>query len=73
MKIPSPNFYRYFLDGTPLYLARHYWWAYLWPVADWFFDHQPIINVILVGQYRKLMRAMMVRLEGWSQLIDATL
>lgn len=45
-----------------MYLARHYWWAYLWPVAVWFFDHQPIINAILFGQYRKLMRATMARL-----------
>ena len=48
-------FYRYFLDGIPKYLARYYWWAYLWSVGVWFFDHQPIINAILFGQYRKLM------------------
>ena len=43
-----------FLDGMPEYLARHYWWAYLWPVGVWFFDHQLIINAILFGQYHKL-------------------
>ncbi len=64
MKLPSLKLYRYFLDGTPIYLARHYWWAYLWPVAVWFFDHQPIINAILFGQYRKLMRATMARLRS---------
>jgi len=63
MKFPSFNFYRYFLDGAPVYLVRHYWWAYLWPVAVWFFDHQPIINAILFGQYRKLMQATMERLK----------
>jgi len=34
------SFWHYFLDGVPVYLARHYWWAYLWPPAIWFFDHQ---------------------------------
>lgn len=47
--------YRYFLDGVPDYLVRHYWWAYLWRVGAWFFDHQPIINTILFGQYQRLM------------------
>ena len=48
-------FYRYFLDGVPDYLARNYWWAYLWKPGAWFFDHQPIINAILFGQYQRLM------------------
>tara|TARA_R110002110_G_scaffold59726_1_gene168692 strand:- start:179 stop:919 length:741 start_codon:yes stop_codon:yes gene_type:complete len=64
MKLPSLKLYRHFLDGTPLYLARNYWWAYLWPVAVWFFDHQPIINAILFGQYGKLMRMTMARLRN---------
>jgi len=55
--------YRRFLDGIPWYLARHYWWAYLWDKAVWFFDHQPIINAILFGQYRNLMNATMERLQ----------
>ncbi|MCF7821522.1 MAG: hypothetical protein K9M17_03650, partial [Mariprofundaceae bacterium] len=55
--------YQYFLDGIPDYLARHYWWAYLWPRSVWFFDHQPIINAILFGQYRKLMDATIERLK----------
>jgi len=46
--------YRRFQDGVPWYLARHYWWAYLWKRSIWFFDHQPIINAILFGNYRKL-------------------
>jgi ubiquinone/menaquinone biosynthesis C-methylase UbiE len=66
MKFPSLNLYRHFLDGIPVYLARYYWWAYLWPAAVWFFDHQPIINAILFGQYKKLMRATMARLQGVS-------
>lgn len=64
MALPSFRFYRYFLDGVPGYLARHYWWAYLWSAAVWFFDHQPIINAILFGQYRKLMLATMARLRN---------
>lgn len=40
----------------PDYLVRHYDWAYLWPVSVWFFDHQPIINAILFGNYRPIMR-----------------
>lgn len=50
----APGIWRYFRDGKPDYLARHYWWAYLWSVSVWFFDHQPIINAILFGQYRTL-------------------
>lgn len=55
--------YRYFLDGIPRYLAQHYWWAYLWRPAVWFFDHQIIINAILFGQYKKLMNATMQRFD----------
>lgn len=57
------NFYRHFLDGTPYYLARHYWWAYLWRAGVWFFDHQPIINAILFGQYKALMCATLKQLD----------
>ncbi len=49
------SLWHYFLDGMPVYLARHYWWAYLWRPAIWFFDHQPIINAILFGQYQRLL------------------
>ncbi len=46
--------WRRFLDGKPEYLARHYWWAYLWRWGVWFFDHQIVINAILFGQYKTL-------------------
>jgi len=49
--------YQRFIDGIPWYLAKHYWWAYLWSKSVWFFDHQPIINAVLFFQYRKLMQA----------------
>ncbi|MDX8395079.1 MAG: methyltransferase domain-containing protein, partial [Mariprofundaceae bacterium] len=55
--------YRYFLDGMPWYLAKHYWWAYLWPKAVWFFDHQAIINTILFFQYNNLMQATLDRFK----------
>ncbi len=55
--------YRNFQDGVPDYLARHYWWAYLWRVGIWFFDHQPVINAILFGQYHRLMQATLARLD----------
>ena len=57
------NFYKHFLKSTPDYLARHYWWAYLWDKSAWFFDHQPIINAILFGQYQKLMDTTLDELE----------
>jgi ubiquinone/menaquinone biosynthesis C-methylase UbiE len=59
--------YLRFSDHMPWYLVRYYWWAYLWRRAVWFFDHQMIINAILFGQYRKLMRVTMSRLEQASQ------
>ncbi|RMH15506.1 MAG: class I SAM-dependent methyltransferase [Gammaproteobacteria bacterium] len=56
--------YRYFTDGVPWYLARHYWWAYLWSKAVWFFDHQTIINAILFFQYKKLMQVTLNRFQS---------
>jgi len=53
--------YERFIDGIPWYLARYYWWAYLWKRSIWFFDHQPIINAILFGQYQRLMEATLAR------------
>jgi len=65
------DLYRHFIDGIPVYLARHYWRAYLWRPAAWFFDHQVIINAILFGQYKRLMSATMAQLEHQPQ--DRTL
>jgi ubiquinone/menaquinone biosynthesis C-methylase UbiE len=55
--------YRKFLDGVPEYLVRYYWWAYLWRWGIWFFDHQPIINAILFGQYDKLLKKTLAQIE----------
>jgi ubiquinone/menaquinone biosynthesis C-methylase UbiE len=57
------RFYKKFLDGVPDYLARYYWWAYLWRWGIWFFDHQPVINAILFGQYNKLLSKTLARVE----------
>ncbi|THB64236.1 MAG: methyltransferase domain-containing protein [Gammaproteobacteria bacterium] len=48
-------------DGIPEYLARNYWWAYVWSFGIWFWDHQPIVNMILFGNYRKLINATVAR------------
>jgi len=62
MKSPYP-FWKHFTDSLPIYLVRHYWWAYLWRPAIWFFDHQLIINAILFGQYRRLLDQTMSSLQ----------
>ena len=51
------------IGGVPEYLARYYWWAYLWQRSIWFFDHQPIINAILFGQYDKLLLKTLAQVE----------
>lgn len=43
------------VEQLPDYLVRYYRWAYIWPFSVWFFDHQPIINAILFGNYRRIM------------------
>jgi len=44
-------------DGLPFYLVEHYSHAYLSPLGVRVFDRQFVINAILFGQYRNLMRA----------------
>jgi ubiquinone/menaquinone biosynthesis C-methylase UbiE len=42
-------------DGVvPDYLRRHYWWAYVHPRAVRFFDRPWLINLILLGNYKRL-------------------
>ncbi len=55
---------RFLHGGVPEYLARYYWWAYLWDMSIWFFDHQPIINAILFGQYDKLLKKTLAHVEA---------
>jgi len=40
--------------AAPDYLTRHYWWAYVHPLAVKFWDHLPIINLVLYGHYPRL-------------------
>jgi len=54
---------RFLAGGVPEYLARYYWWAYLWRRSIWFFDHQPIINAILFWQYDKLLNKTLAHVE----------
>jgi ubiquinone/menaquinone biosynthesis C-methylase UbiE len=55
--------YQKFQRGVPEYLARYYWWAYLWGWGIWLFDHQLIINAILFGQYNKLLNKTLAQVE----------
>lgn len=57
---------KFIKGGVPEYLARYYWWAYLWEKSIWFFDHQPIINAILFGQYDTLLNKTLAQVERKS-------
>lgn len=57
---------RFHRDGIPDYLARNYWWAYLSRPGLAFFDWQPVVNLILVGQYRHLMDMALARIDPAS-------
>lgn len=65
---------RFLKGGVPEYLARYYWWAYLWEKSIWFFDHQPIINAILFGQYDTLLKKTLAQVEArpGTQLLQLT-
>jgi ubiquinone/menaquinone biosynthesis C-methylase UbiE len=39
---------------VPKYLDKYYWWAYVHPKAVWFWERQWLINLVLLGNYRKL-------------------
>src|SRR3989344_9353349 len=38
----------------PQYLEKYYWWAYGRPWAAKLFDHQLMVNAILLGNYNRL-------------------
>jgi ubiquinone/menaquinone biosynthesis C-methylase UbiE len=40
--------------SIPAYLEKTYWWAYVRPYAISFFDHEWIVNLILLGNMAKL-------------------
>jgi ubiquinone/menaquinone biosynthesis C-methylase UbiE len=54
---------RFHHHGIPEYLARNYWWAYLSRPGMAFFDWQPVVNLILIGQYRRLMDMALARID----------
>jgi ubiquinone/menaquinone biosynthesis C-methylase UbiE len=51
--------WRRYLPSAPRYLAQHYWWAYLSPRGVWFFGHDFIVSLILLGQYQKILHEVM--------------
>jgi ubiquinone/menaquinone biosynthesis C-methylase UbiE len=40
----------------PEYVSKPYWWAYEHPVGQAIFDHLPMVNLILWGNYSRLVR-----------------
>ena len=40
--------------NIPPYVEKYYWWAYGRPWAAKLFDHQPMVNAILLGNYNRL-------------------
>lgn len=62
----APRWQRFHQDGIPDYLARNYWWAYLSRPGLAFFDWQPVVNLILIGQYRRLMDMALARIDPLS-------
>ena len=47
---------------VPLYLAAHYWWAYVHPKAVKLFERQWLVNLILWGNYARLRDAALTEL-----------
>lgn len=43
----------------PAYLEDHYWWAYVHPRAVHFWDRQWLINLVLLGNYKRLCNAVL--------------
>ena len=48
--------------SVPLYLAVHYWWAYIHPEAVKLFERQWLVNLILWGNYARLRDAALTEL-----------
>jgi ubiquinone/menaquinone biosynthesis C-methylase UbiE len=48
--------------SVPLYLAAHYWWAYVHPKAVKLFERQWLVNLILWGNYARLRDATLTEL-----------
>lgn len=50
--------------GVPDYLRQHYWWAYIHPKAVRIFDRPWLINLILLGNYKRLRDAALAEFSG---------
>jgi ubiquinone/menaquinone biosynthesis C-methylase UbiE len=48
--------------AVPHYLEKYYWWAYVRPNAVKFWERQWLINLVLLGNYRKLGAAALTEL-----------
>lgn len=48
---------------VPDYLSRHYWWAYIDPKAVAFFERRWLVNLILLGNYDRLARAAVNKID----------
>jgi ubiquinone/menaquinone biosynthesis C-methylase UbiE len=46
----------------PIYLEQLYWWAYVHPRAVRYFERKWLVNVILLGNYRRLCSASLAEL-----------
>lgn len=53
--------------AIPYYISGHYRCAYLWPPGVWFFDHMPIINCIVFGQYTNMVDATLEHITADDQ------
>ena len=42
------------IKEIPAYVEKYYWWAYARPWAAHLFDHQFMVNAILLGNYNRL-------------------
>lgn len=48
---------------VPEYLERTYTWAYLRPTSVWLLDRPQVVNTILWGNYRRLLRAALAEMR----------
>jgi len=49
--------------AVPDYVMRHYWWAYVHPRGVKIFDRGWLVNLILLGNYKRLVRAALAELD----------
>lgn len=62
-------------EEVPEYLSRHYWWAYVNPVAIKGWDvsilgYYPLINLVLMGQYDTMVREFIKVYAPGNRVVD---